>query len=83
MRVCSIWINSLPAKPRLFIGYLQHDLQQRKRFFKKQILKALEKHGLPEARSVLEAVRKTVQGLNAKVLDLERAYASISEALEA
>jgi hypothetical protein len=52
-------------------------------FLKKQILQALEKHGLPEARSVLEAVRRTVQGLNAKVLDLERAYASISEALEA
>jgi hypothetical protein len=51
-------------------------------FFKQQILQALEKHSLPEARLVVEALHKTVQGLNAKVLDVERAYASISEALE-
>jgi hypothetical protein len=84
VRVCSIWINSLPAKPRRSLSATcSTTCNNESDFFKKQILKALEKHGLPEARSVLEAVRKTVQGLNAKVLDLERAYASISEALEA
>jgi hypothetical protein len=35
-------------------------------FFKKQTLQALERHGLAEARSVLESVRRTVQGLNSQ-----------------
>ena len=41
-------------------------------FFKKQILQALEKHGLPEARSVLE---DRATGLRAQLTSLERVLA--------
>jgi hypothetical protein len=56
-------------------------LEEESDFFMRRAVQAMKAKGPPEARSVLEAVRRTVEGLKGKVEDLERAYRSVAQLL--